>query len=322
MTALVASALAALSLASAAPQVAPAQTAPTAQLQSQSQAPTSVEDVEVEGRRSIQTPREQTQDFVRETTTSSFGARPGRWRTTVCVRVSNFDPQASQYMIDRIADVTEALDLRSGEPGCTPNIYILATHDGQAQARDLVRRSPEAFRPRSIRTAPPRSAIARFESSEAPVRWWQNTQEMSVDSSMPVARALEGNVDNVTVVDVRLPSRFRSTTRFDLANVFIILDISKMEGVSLTALSDYIAMISLAQIDPEGDFSGMDTILNLFGSEPDRKGMSQWDLDYLSAVYTIENDLPDSRRESMALVNEIQRIRRVREAQTPPAVQP
>jgi hypothetical protein len=302
----------------------PASSAPGAgvQPQSQSQAPTSVEDVEVEGRRSIQTPREQTQDFVRETTTSSFGARPGRWRTTVCVRVSNFAPQASQYMIDRIADVTEALGLRSGEPGCTPNIYILATHDGQAQARNLVRRAPEAFRPRSIRTAPPRSAIARFESSEAPVRWWQNTQEMSVDSSMPVARALEGNVDNVTVVDVRLPSRFRSTTRFDLANVFIILDISKMEGVSLTALSDYVAMISLAQIDPEGDFGGTDSILNLFGSEPERKGMSQWDLDYLSAIYTIENDLPDSRRDSMALVNEIQRIRRVRDTQTPPAVQP
>ena len=319
MTALVASALAALSLASAAPQAAPAQTAPTAQPQSQSQAPTSVEDVEVEGRRSVQTPREQTQEFVRETTTSSFGARPGRWRTTVCVRVANFDPQASQYMIDRIADVSEALGLRSGEPGCTPNIYILATHDGQAQARDLVRRSPEAFRPRIIHTAPPRSAIARFENTDAPVRWWQNTIEMGVDTSTPVAR---WPGEELSLVRATLGSRLRATTRFDLLNVYVILDISKMEGVSLTALSDYVAMISLAQVDPEGDYGQMDTILNLFGSDRDRKGMSQWDLDYLSARYGIEHDVVDSRQESMALVNEIQRIRRVREAQTPPAVQP
>jgi hypothetical protein len=233
--------------------------------------------------------------------------------------VSNFDPQASQYMIDRIADVTEALGLRSGEPGCTPNIYILATHDGQAQARDLVRRSPGSFRPQVIHSAAPRSAISRFEESDAPVRWWQNAQEMTVDSGMPVARVPGLGPPSV---DVRLPSRFRSTTRFDLANVFVILDISKMEGVTLTALSDYVAMISLAQIDPEGDYGQMDTILNLFGSEPDRKGMSQWDLDYLSALYAIEPDHADSRRDSMALVNEIQRIRRVRDAQTPPALQP
>ena len=55
-----------------------------------------------------------------------------------------------------------------------------------------------------------------------------------------------------------------------------------------SALADYVAMVTLAQIDPGADTRQLDSILNLFEDERSRQtlsGLTDWDQAYLLSLY-------------------------------------
>jgi hypothetical protein len=92
------------------------------------------------------------------------------------------------------------------------------------------------------------------------------------------------------------PSRLRRATRQDFLRVLVIVDARQSEGVQLQALADYLAMVSLAQLDPEGETVGTPTILNLFADHdsgrPMPAAMTQWDEAYLEGLYTARRTAP------------------------------
>ncbi|MCA3698828.1 hypothetical protein [Brevundimonas sp.] len=71
--------------------------------------------------------------------------------------------------------------------------------------------------------------------------------------------------------------------------MIIIVDVDRVAGVDLGALADYLAVISLAQIDPELDPGPYDTILSLFseGASPP-PGLTDWDRAFLQGLYSAE----------------------------------
>lgn len=90
---------------------------------------------------------------------------------------------------------------------------------------------------------------------------------------------------------VRDPSRLRANTRNVLARETVIIDVAKVGRIGFGALSDYVAMVTLAQIAPDADTSGYDTVLNLFSEGADRTaGLTQWDRDYLRSLYSARED--------------------------------
>ena len=52
----------------------------------------------------------------------------------------------------------------------------------------------------------------------------------------------------------------------DLASVIIIVDLSRMEGLSLGQIADYIAMAALTNVDTNSSFGDLPSILALFSS--------------------------------------------------------
>lgn len=56
--------------------------------------------------------------------------------------------------------------------------------------------------------------------------------------------------------------------------------------------------------NPKADTSGFDTVLNLFSEGADRSGgLTQWDLDYLSALYASRRDRARETQQSRELVS-------------------
>jgi hypothetical protein len=86
-------------------------------------------------------------------------------------------------------------------------------------------------------------------------------------------------------VGVRNGSRLRGNTRDDLIGVTIVLDLNQIAAVDFEALSDYVAMVALAPVDPRVDTKGLNTVMNLF-SEPGVTGLTTLDRDYLAALYS------------------------------------
>lgn len=268
-------------------------------------APTEVEEITVEGRRT----REAAQEFVRTLSTAPAGARLGRWSAPVCISVAGIRAPYGQAMVDRIAQTALDLGLGVGEPGCTPNVLIIATDDGPGVASALVEKWRPRFRPPIDNSNMGLAALERFKTSTAPIRWWHLSLPVSVDTGQPAARVSGGEPP---VVAVRNLSRMRSSIRYDLTSVTVVLDLAKTENVSLTAMIDYTAMVVLAQVDPRADYSNQSTVLNLFNDPEGVTGLTAWDRDYLKALYTAEPDRATAAGQQAAVAERIIAERRDR----------
>lgn len=258
-------------------QVAPAQATPP------QDAPTAVEDVEVNARR--QSAYEAARRFADQAVEAPPGRGLARWDGKVCVGVVNMRADAAQPLIDRISDRLEELDIGYGAPGCEPNIVIIAAADGAAAARAMVSARPRAFDTGISGTHLTDRALRAFQDSPAPVRWWRLTMPVDADTGEVTVR-LPGEEPSQRAV--RSPSRLRSQDKNVFVRTFVILDLSKVAGIDTNALGDYLAMVSLAQIEADADFSGYTSILNLFGDPAGNPGMSEWDLRFLHALYSAE----------------------------------
>jgi len=224
-----------------------------------------------------------------------------RWHRGVCIGVANLRPDMAQHLIDRVSDVVRGLGLMSHEPPCHPTILIIATTDADAFAEQFIAMRPVLFRPGGAGMTHGPAALERFRNSDQVVRWWTVSQPTDSDTGQPVVRmpgqcnqtCSPPNGSGTSVYDfapntvVRSPSRQSSQYRQDLKRTFVIVDVDRLGGVTLDQLGDYIAMVSLAQIDPDADTGRFETILNLF-DEPDAvDGLSGWDQAYLAGLYGV-----------------------------------
>lgn len=292
-------ALASVALLSATPQAA-TQTPPA------DVSATELNDIIVEGRRIEEAAR----SYIQEVGEPPRGTRLARWNQPVCVSMTNMQPRFAQFVIDRIA--ANALDAGAdvGGPGCKPNVIILATTDGPALAKKLVKEVGLGFRPAINHTNLTRDALDDFQNSNAPVRWWNVVMPVTTDTG-DIAITLRG--DEVRQVTVRDGSRIRSNVRYDMAWTIVIVDMSKTTGAPFGLLADYVSMVSLAQVDPSADLSGQSTIMNLFTNPNGSEGLTQWDKDYLAALYAAPSDRASDRRQEDAVARALIQQRRVRE---------
>jgi hypothetical protein len=83
------------------------------------------------------------------------------------------------------------------------------------------------------------------------------------------------------------------------SSVAVIVDAREAAGIPIGPLTDYIAMLALADTDPEAPPGTAPTILRLFSAraahEPLPAGLSDWDRAYLKALYRTTLDLITQR---------------------------
>ncbi|VXB46824.1 hypothetical protein [Brevundimonas sp. G8] len=248
-----------------------------------------VDSVEVVGSRL----EDAAQDFVRTVNVEPpLGTLPGRWTKPLCISVANFRAPWGRFMVDGVTKRATDVGLNVSGPGCRPNVLIVATDDGPQMADAMVRNDRRRFRPPIDHSSHDLSDLDDFRRSDAAVRWWQVTYPRNLEQGGVVGgrgrseERLGGQRSTfVPKIAVRNPSLIAPTIRYDIETVTVVVDLSKTDDVPMSALADYIALVTLAQIDPRERFDGQSTILNMF-DEPNRyASMTDWDLDYMHAVY-------------------------------------
>jgi len=68
-------------------------------------------------------------------------------------------------------------------------------------------------------------------------------------------------------------------------DVIILVDVTKLNGTTWRQLGDYLAFVSLAQIDLNADPAEYDSILNLFSNPAAYSGLTDWDRQFIHALY-------------------------------------
>ncbi|MFN4040113.1 MAG: hypothetical protein ACK4I0_00435 [Brevundimonas sp.] len=250
--------------------------------------PTRLEDIEVTGRRLETVIR----DFVNDVAAPNPGRNLARWDRGVCIGAANFQAETAQYLVDRISTVADDLGLRSGAPGCKPNVLVIASSDPNVLASDLIERSPLSFRPGGSGMDRGGSQLRAFRDSDRPVRWWAVSVPTDSHTGQRAVRLRGECADPCSKVEHYAPqievfaaSRLSTQIVDDLNRVIVIVDVNKIDNVSAQQLADYVAMVSLSQINPTADTSAYASILNVF-DEPDyASSLTEWDQAYLRGLY-------------------------------------
>lgn len=264
-----------------------------------------LEDVEVTGRRLdslIST-------FVREVAAPNYGRNFARWDRSICVGAVNLRHEAAQYVVDRVSTIAEDVGLTPGKPGCTPNLVIIATSDGKGLAQHLVETRRGALRLGGSGTDRGGAALRDFMETDRPVRWWQVSMPTDSDTGGRATR-LPGDCRNDCMGDPQdfgpiifayPPSRLSTQIVDNIFRTIVIVDVDEARQLNATQLADYIAMVSLAQIDPRADTSSYATILNVFSAQQDEASLTEWDKAYLAGLYRARRN----QRDTQAGVTEI-----------------
>lgn len=274
-------------------------------------APVDLEDILVEGNRL----ENATEAFVRQVGAPARDRGLARWRNGVCVGVVNLQADAAQFIIDRVSDTARDVGLRVGAPGCTPSVVIIATDKPDELTPAIVNERPRMFRVGGAGMDRGRQALEAFQTSDRPVRWWHVSAPVDEMGNITVRipgvcfDACDSALDMITITKVQA-SRLQARTQDDIKQAFVVLDVNKTSNVSLEQLADYIAMVTLAQINPDADTRGYSTILNLFSDPQDTPQMTTWDHAYLTGLYDAQRSLRNTRAARQEVANSIIRARR------------
>lgn len=282
---------------------------------SAAQDPAQLEEVVVQG-----SLRERIRDFVNEVSAPPRRRGLARWRTRMCVGVVNLQPAHAQAMIDRVVDVAAEYEVRTGTPGCTPNVVIVFTEDGAAMADAMVEAEGGQFRYAGLRSIDRgKRALDEFRTMEAPVRWWHVSLPVVGGSTMPGIRLPGGGAPMVP--GEGLVNRGRPIADI-LTRVFIVVDVDEVQQATFAQLSDYIAFVALAQVDPEAETAAYDTILNLFQDPAAPQALTDWDMAYLTALYSTHSRRINPGAQANDVARLLERDQRQPAPATPPPAQP
>lgn len=227
--------------------------------------------------------------FIGEIAATPAGRGFARWDRSVCIGVHNLEQTAAQYVVDRVSKLALDVGLMPGEPGCGPNVIIIFTTDGRQLATHLVENERKFLRPtgeggvhRGL------AGLDKFAESDKAVRWWQLSMPVSAQSGIAAIELANGL--GPPVIGVAGPSRIHSGIVDALQRVIIIVDSTKLTGTTWQQLGDYLAVVSLAQVDLESNPAAFDSILNLFTNPKAYSGLTDWDRTYVQALYQFDQE--------------------------------
>lgn len=226
-----------------------------------------------------------------------------RWDGRICPQIAGLNVRQAQFVADRISQRAYQIGLRPGRSNCRANILIFVTPDADRFTKALTDQFPEVFDPHVTNMHNQgREALEQFVSSDAPVRWWHVSQTVSADGyvvpNTEIRRNNQDGFSGAAVMRTGVTSRVARTTRQDFNRVVLVVDASAAAGSRFDALADYVAMATLAQLNPNADTSHNDTILNLFsGAQNIPAAMTAWDIAYLEGLYSARRNATNARRQ-------------------------
>ena len=262
--------------------------APTA-ASAQDAGPTPNEEIVVVGERTLE---EQVRAFV-----ESFSLPPSgedqlaRWDTHICAGIVGLRRSQGQFIADRISARAAEVGLQPRGPGCRANLIVFFAPNPDLFARTLIDQYPAFVGYGGPGTRGARELEA-FTDSPRPVRWWHVAFDVrrTWSAGGGARGAALGALTHVH--------------RQDIDRVIIIVNAYRASGKRVESVADYLAMVGLAQIDPEADAAPYDTILNLFSSrQPIPTTLTAWDEAYLSGLYDMSRTAYHSERQEEQIGN-------------------
>jgi hypothetical protein len=266
--------------------------------------PAKVPQVTIEAER--QALKERITHFVRTLTTqvSSYETL-ARWGVKVCPAVSGLPAPQGEFILQRISSIARSAGIPLGGSDCKPNLWVMVTAEPARLLKDTWSRDPSRFQQLSGLRATA-TEMRRFIDDKRPIRAWYGAELVGEMGNELGSYAQMGDKNRAPKVNT-LPtmSRIQSDDRQVIRSALVVVDKGRIIGLSVGALADYVAMVGLAQINLEADYSSAESILNLFTAPEKGQSISQlsaWDATFLKDLYATD---PASKFHYTAIVEKM-----------------
>jgi hypothetical protein len=221
-----------------------------------------------------------------------------RWLAPVCIKVSGIDPAYAPRVARRIEAAATAAGVKLATAGCKPNLLVIFTPDARKTVDVITARKPKTL---ANLTTQERQAVLE---APLPVRWWytiEPTDRNGVAATpysgalasaqsgggRPLPDLLPVNPDTV-MTDSWSSSVIDTNLIASVTGAVAVVDVPLATGADLDALSDYVALVTLAPTRLPPRAPGVQSILNLFrtdsGDAPPAT-LSQWDTAFMAGLY-------------------------------------
>ena len=233
--------------------------------------------------------RREAQQFVRATGVADEPV--ARWVDPVCPEVFGVPDDIAARVQRRIRVIAEQAGAKLAKVKCQSNLLVAFVRRGEDVVGKIAARSPNQFK-----DVDPRHR-AYLQDGKSPIRWWHAVQSRTKDgmrdggNEAPSFVRLEGPGGVPIGGDMHL--QYRSTlvgTQMvrALRVATVIIDVDDAEGQSLASVSDFAAMVGLAEIRPS-DPPPAGSVLGLFASDG-AKELTPLDARFLATIYKLPLD--------------------------------
>jgi hypothetical protein len=252
-------------------------------------APPSLDSITVQAKKDRDKIRVEVDQFVASAMVHTWDRPLLRWNTPVCPLVAGLPLTQGEFMLGRLSEVIRTARAPLAPEKCEANFLVLVTSKPEQLLNDLRKK-----RPRMFVLHDGMGTLKHFLRTERPVRVWYNWEYGGEGSASATAATMTGsNVLSAAGAGGDFPvlqspnSRLSYSAPRSIETAIIVVDVPRMKDVKLSQLSDYVAMIGLAEINLDKEIITAPSVLRLFseaGGAP-ADGMSVWDQVLLKSLY-------------------------------------
>lgn len=218
--------------------------------------------------------------FVDALAAPSRNRQLARFTQPVCPTSFGLSAADDRRLVRRMRRVAAAAGLAVGAEDCRSNVVVLVVPD-RRQAISYWRRN----RPHFFDGLTP-ADVRELAEGTGPVAAWQ-VVHVKGPGGRQIGRAASAHYDYLVVPEA-LGSRLGSQIQIEFSASFVLVEADALGDASIVQLADYAAMRTFARTDAEAAAAQRQpTILSLFerSGEPVPLSVTQWDLNYLTALY-------------------------------------
>jgi hypothetical protein len=209
--------------------------------------------------------------------------------------VAGIPAAQGEFILRGISQAAVAAGARLARRKCKANFHVVVTSDPDQLMVLWRERAPRLFGGES------RTAVDHVMGTPRPIRIWYNAQEACTGGGWTATQDAGGALAQMftsggcVVKDTRLAF---SVVR-PISSVIVLVDFDDVKEMKLGALTDYISMVGLAEVDLDGNWGDAPTILRLFSNSADAAAqhMSVWDRSFLKALYNTSQESHFQRSE-------------------------
>lgn len=206
-----------------------------------------------------------------------------RWHSPVCPLVAGWPQTEGQAIFDRLSRVVASVGVPLGKVGCRPNFYVVGTTQPDALLK--------AWAHHDVNLFGGGFGSHKFLATPRPIRVWYNATLTDPDG-IPATSLGVGDTSVFAGVPTfaahgDISPRFAFSVVPGLGSVISVIDLTRMEGLDVNQVADYVVMAGLTEVNFDANFGDAPTILRLFSADTDArpKSLSAWDTAFLKALY-------------------------------------